>query len=261
MVFLQYNWGKEIIMLLNDNIFRQFKATADAETIGEIHFGLGYTAVTLASGGCGLCYTPKEQSGSCTVFKEKVEYEGKEASLLLERIHDENYLVRCLAIAMVNALNHSYAMSLKDDDGDIMGDLDLTKGSKVAMIGYFGPIITKLEKQGVEVCSYDIGKEIGEEKSFYSWAASEADALILTATSLITNSTEDIFEKLGTIALPSILMGPSTIASPNLYDHLGIHYCAATVPTDVTGILKDIRNGRGTPYLHKHSRKVKLKLV
>ncbi len=248
-------------MLLNDKIFRQFKASAEKETIDEFHLGLGYTAVTLESGGCGLCYTPKEKSGTCTVFKEKVDYEGKRATLLLERIHDDDPLVRCLAIALVNALNYSYALGLDDDEGDIMRDLNLKSGSKVAMIGYFAPIITQLEKQGVKVRSYDIGKEIGEEKSFYSWAASEADALILTATSLITNSTEAIYGKLGTTALPSILMGPSTIASPNLYDHLGIHYCAATVPTDVAGILKDIRNGRGTPYLHRHSRKVKLKLV
>ncbi len=248
-------------MLLNDKILRQFKTSSALETIQEIHLGLGYTAVTLANGGCGLCYTPKEKSGTCTVFKDPMEFEGSPAIILLERIHDENPMIRCLAIALANALNHSFAMGLSDDDGDITSDLNLKKGSKIAMIGSFSPIIAQLEKQGVEVRSYDIGKKIGEEKSFYSWARAEADALILTATSLINNSTEEIFEKLGTISLPSILMGPSTIASPNLYDHLGITYCAATVCTDVPGILKDIRNGRGTPYLHKHSRKVKLKLL
>jgi len=248
-------------MLLNDKIFRQFKTSSAFETIQEIHLGLGYTAVTLTNGNCGLCYTPKEKSGTCTVFKDPMEFEGSPAIILLERIHDDNPTIRCLAIALANALNHSFAMSLPNDDGDIMGDLHLKRGSKLAMIGYFGPIIAQLEKQGVEVRSYDIGKEVGEKKCFYSWARDNADALILTATSLINNSTEDIFEKLGTIELPSILMGPSTIASPNLYDHLGITYCAATIATDVPGILKDIRNGRGTPYLHRHSRKVKLKLL
>jgi len=248
-------------MLLNDNILRQFKTNAALEAIEEIHLGLGYTAVTLANGNCGLCYTPKEKSGTCTVFKDPMEFEKNPAIILLERIHDEDPIIRCLAIALANALNHSYAMGLPNDDGDIMGDLHLKRGSKIAMIGYFGPIIAQLEKQGVEVRSYDIGKEIGKEKSFYSWAKEHADALILTATSLINNSTEAIFEKLGTTTLPSILMGPSTIASPNLYDHLGITYCAATVATDVPGILKDIRNGRGTPYLHRHSKKVMLKLL
>lgn len=250
-----------MFMLLNDNILRQFRTSSALETIDEIHLGLGYTALTLTNGNCGLCYTPKEKSGTCTVFKESTEFEGRPAIQLLERIHDENPLIRCLVIALANALNHSFAMGLDTDDGDVVGDLKLKKGSKVAMIGYFGPIITQLEKQGIEVRPYDIGKEIGKEKGFYSWARAEADGLILTATSLITNSTEEIFEKLGTTSLPSILMGPSTIASPNLYDHLGITYCAATVPTDVPGILKDIRNGRGTLYLHRHSRKVKLKLI
>ncbi|MDY0287637.1 MAG: DUF364 domain-containing protein [Sphaerochaeta sp.] len=248
-------------MLLNDKVFRRFEQSAAQQTISEIHLGLGYSAVTLASGGCGLCYTPKEKGGSCTVFKESVEFEGSPATLLLERIHDDKPLVRCLAIALANALNHTYALGLPDDEGDIAGDLKLKRGSKVAMIGYFAPIIGELEKQGMEVRPYDIGKAVGDEESFYAWAACEADALILTATSLITNSTERIFEMLGTTELPSILMGPSTIACPGLYEHLGIHYCAATVATDVGGILKDIRNGRGTPYLHKHSRKVRLKLL
>jgi len=248
-------------MLLNDKILRQFQTSSALETIEEIHLGLGYTAVTLTNGSCGLCYTPKEKSGTCTVFKDPMEFEGSPSIRLLKRIHDDNPLIRCLAIALANALNQSYALGLPDDDGDISGDLKLKRGSKVAMIGYFAPIIAQLEKQGVEVRSYDIGKGIGEEKGFYDWARAEADALILTATSLINNSTEEIFEKLGTISLPSILMGPSTIASPNLYEHLGITCCAATVPTDVRGILKDIRNGRGTPYLHRHSRKVKLKLL
>ncbi len=248
-------------MLLNDNILRQFRTASTLQTIKEIHLGLGYTALTLANGNCGLCYTPKEISGTCTVFKDPMEFEGSPAIRLLERIHDEDPLIRCLVIALANALNHSFAMSLPNDAGNISVDLHLKKGSKVAMIGYFGPIITQLEKQGIEVRPYDIGKGIGEEKSFYTWARAEADALILSATSLINNSTERIFEKLGTTTLPSILMGPSTIASPNLYDHLGITYCAATVPTDIPGILKDIRNGRGTPYLHRHSKKVKLKLI
>jgi len=247
-------------MLLNEKIFRQFKTSATQEIIKEIHMGLGYTAITLENGSCGLCYTPKEESGTCTVFKENVEFEGQPAILLLERIYDTNTQIRSLAIALANALNHGYARGLADDEGNLMADLQLKSGSKVAMIGYFGPIVNQMEKQGVEIRSFDIGKQIGEEKSFYSWARSEADALILTATSLIYNSTEAIFEKLGTTTLPSILMGPSTIAAPNLYDHLGIAYCAATAVTDIPGVLKDIRNGRGTPYLHKHSRKVKLKL-
>ncbi len=247
-------------MLLNENILRQFKTSSALETIEGIHIGLGYTAVTLTNGNCGLCHTPKAASGMCTIFQDPTDYEGSPAILLLEKIHDDDPMIRCLAIALANALNHTYAMNLCNDDGDVAGDLGLSKGSKVAMIGYFGPILLQLEKQGIEVRSYDIGKAIGEEASFYSWARAEAHALILSATSLITNSTEEIFDKLGTTTLPSILMGPSTIASPNLYDHLGIHYCAATLPTDIPGILKDIRNGRGTPYLHKHSRKVKLKL-
>ncbi len=143
-------------------------------------------------------------------------------------------------------------MNLPDNDREIVRNLKLNTGSKISKIGSFLPIITHQEKQDLEVRPYDIGKGNGEEDSFYSRARGEADDLILTATSLINHSTVGIFEKLGTTTLPSMLTCPSIIASPGLYEYLGIHYCAATVVTNVASILKDIRNGRGTAYLHRH---------
>jgi len=247
-------------MLLNEKIFIHFQNEAKKAVVDQIYLGLGYTCVTLTNGNCGLCYTPKEPSGNCTVFKDPQDYEGNSAELLLDRIHSKKPLDRCLAIAAANALNQNYAITVPEDTADIDVTLHLHSGDQVAMVGYFAPIVEHLKKKGIFVQAFDIGKQVGEEEAFYTWAKANADALVLTATSLITNSTEAVFDKLGFKNIPSVLMGMSTIVAPDLYDHLGIHFCAGVAPVDVPATIKAIRNGRGTPYIHKHTKKILLQL-
>jgi uncharacterized protein len=243
-------------MKMNTYILEALEEEAASSVIDQIHLGLGYTAVTLSDGRCGLCSTWIEKKGSCTLFKEPEEFEGMPAQLLLQKISSEDTVTRTAVIALVNALNYRRAAALKDDEGELFTDLGLHAGSMVAMVGYFAPIVRQLSGIGVSVRAYDIGKEVGSQDEFYQWAREEADALILTATSVISNSTEEVFEHLNGKRLPTVIMGPSAIMIPEIYRDLPITICAGTVPTDIPGTLKAIRNGKGTPVLHRYARKV-----
>jgi uncharacterized protein (DUF4213/DUF364 family) len=248
-------------MVLDQQILTFFQDEAEKSVVDEIHLGLGYTAVTLTDGRCGLCCTLMGNSNSCMVNKNPGEFEKQNALLLLQEIQSEKPLDRTMAIALVNALNATYAANCSDDPKTLEEDLHLAKGSKVAMVGYFDPIVRLLAKDGIEVVAYDIGKKIGSEKEFYCWAKSHADALILTATSLITNSTESVFEHLEGKKIPTVLLGPSTIMRPEIYQGLPVTMLGGTVPVDIPNTLKAIRNGRGTPILHKYARTVRLLLA
>jgi uncharacterized protein (DUF4213/DUF364 family) len=247
-------------MNLNHEILSFFQKEAEQSTVDEIYLGLGYSAVTLSDGRCGLCCTFSGDSTKCTVNKNREDYEKQKASLLLENIQSENLLDRTMAIALVNALNANFASTCPDDPKTLEEDLQLKEGSKVAMVGYFEPIVRQLAKNHIEVVAYDIGKKIGSEKEFYCWAKSHAEALILTATSVITNSTESVFEHMEGKTLPTVLLGPSTIMRPEIYKGLPLSMLGGTVPVDIPNTLKAIRNGRGTPVLHKYARTVRLLL-
>ncbi|AEV27903.1 hypothetical protein SpiGrapes_0039 [Sphaerochaeta pleomorpha str. Grapes] len=247
-------------MDVNQQIFDFFAPEAKNSVIDEIHLGLGYSAITLTDGRCGLCCTFLEHASSCSVNKNPLDYEQQNALMLLQEILSDNLLDRTMAIALVNALNASFAAVCPDDPKTLEKDLHLAKGSKVAMVGYFEPIVRQLGKNGIEVVAYDIGKKIGSEKEFYCWAKNHAEALILTATSVITNSTESVFEHLEGKEIPTVLMGPSTIMQPKIYKDLPISMLSGTVPVDLPNTLKAIRNGRGTPVLHKYARTIRLLL-
>ena len=243
-------------MRLNERIYIRFTEEASSSMIEEIHLGLGYSVVTLSDGRCGLCHTWIDSKDSCTLFKEQADFEGGSALELLQMIHSENRITRSAVIALVNALNQGQAASFPDDTGTLFKDLGLTAGSRLAMVGYFAPVIRRLKEACIEVKAYDIGKGVGDPDEFYGWARDKADAMILTATSVINDSIEGVFSSMGYKEIPTAVMGPSTIMAPELYAHLPVTVLAGTLPLDTAGVLKAIRNGKGTPELLKFSKKV-----
>ena len=247
-------------MDIDNRIHTYFQAEADSLHVENIFLGLGYSAVVLQDGRCGLCYTPKGSGNSCSVNKNKEEYEGYPASKLLWNIKKEDPLGRTMAIALCNALNQDHSFLQDEDDGNLIRDLKLNAGDNVAMIGYFAPIVSYLREHDITVRAYDIGKEVGSEQELYHWAEAESDALILTATSLINSSLEEVLSHFNGKRIPTVLMGPSTIMVKELYRDLPIDLLAGSTVFNRDGVIKSIRNGRGTPYLHKDCKKVHLYL-
>lgn len=243
-------------MQINSYIRDIFTEEAERSIIDEIHLGLGYSAVTLTDGRCGLCSTWIDRKETCTVFKGVMDFEKGRASVLLDLIDEDDMIARTVVIALVNALNAGRAAGSASDTGSLFDDLRLQEGKHLAMIGYFAPVVKKLSDRGVTVHAYDIGKAVGDADEFYRWASAHADAVILSATSVINNSTEEVFERLGFREVPTVIMGPSTIMCPEIYRDLPIGICAGVSVVDREGVLKAIRNGKGTPMLLKHSRKV-----
>jgi uncharacterized protein (DUF4213/DUF364 family) len=128
-------------MILNDNLFNLFKNKAEKIRVDLLCLGLGYTAVVTSDGGIGIAYTYFEDKKSCMLLNEAVDYEDRPASELLEKIKSDATIERSMALALVNALNYQPALQLPEDEhNEIMFEqFKITKGTKVAMVGYFGP--------------------------------------------------------------------------------------------------------------------------
>ena len=121
---------------------------------------------------------------------------------------------------------------------------------------FFGPVIKQLESIGAETVVYDIGKGSGKAEDFYPFLENEADSLILTSTSLLNQSTEDILGYIKNRKIPAVMLGPTTIMEPEIYSHLPVTILAGTVPVDSGRVVQAIRNGKGTPIIQKFARKV-----
>lgn len=128
------------------------------------------------------------------------------------------------------------------------------------MIGFFNPIVKEFEKRGVNVVAYDIGKDIGNEEEFYSFVKNESSALIITATSFINNTFDFVYEKIINYTNPVAVLGPSTIMNEDLYKDTPVSIIGGTYVSNLSGVLKSIRMGKGTPSIHKSSKKIYKKI-
>ena len=79
---------------------------------------------------------------------------------LLEKIKSTHPLERTMALALVNALNYEYALSLPEDKENraLFESFGIGEKTRVAMVGYFAPIAGMLGKMGALLEVIDISK-------------------------------------------------------------------------------------------------------
>jgi uncharacterized protein len=249
------------MMELNKRLYDLFLGQAQNVEIEILGLGLGYTAVTTSDGGIGLSYTYFSDKKSCMVLNHRIDYEGRPAERLLEKIMSETPIEKSMGLALINALNYRTALELPEDaDNSIMFEkFKIGPGCRVAMVGYFGPLVKKFEHEGVSLEILDISRGLGDKKEFYNKLKNWAQVLLLTSTSILNDSTEEILANAGEKA-KTVLLGPSTPMAADAFRHLPVAMLAGTVPVDKENTLKAVRHGMGTPVLHRYSRKVYLTL-
>ena len=243
-------------MLLNDKLSNYFVDKAQKTQIDLLCLGLGYTAVVTTDGGIGMAYTYFEDKTSCMALNEAIDYEGRTAADLLEKIRSKHPLERSMALALVNALNYANALKLAEDKDNaiLFKKFRLEPDTNVAMVGYFGPLVKRLEGNKIPLEILDVSRGLGDRDDFYQKLSKWADVLLLTSTSILNNTTEEILSHLHE-KVKVALLGPSTPMVSEAFAHLPVHMLAGTVPLDKDNIIKAGRHGMGTPVLHRFSRK------
>jgi hypothetical protein len=248
-------------MDLNQRFYDTFQDQAAQVNVDILSLGLSYTAVTISTGGMGLAYTYLDNGKSCCQALDGTQYEGRPAIDMLQTILDFDPLKRSIGLALINALNHEKALTLPEDaDNSLLFDmLDVRQGTRVAMVGYFGPLIKVFKDRGAVLEVIDQTRKIGDKQEFNAKLRDWADVLFLTSTSLLNQSTEEILNNVSA-SVRTVMLGPSTPMVPEAFAHLPVSMLAGTVPVDKENVLQAVRNGAGTRIIQRHSRKVYTKL-
>ena len=243
-------------MEINKRLYNIFIEKARQVEVDIVSIGLGYTAVTTSDGGIGLAYTYFQDKTSCVLLNRAVDYENRPSAELLQCINSENTIERSMALALVNALNYDQALQQPEDSKNeiLFKEFNIGKGTRVAMVGYFGPLVGVLKQRRVNLEILDESRKLGQENEFYKKLANWADVLFLTSTSILNNTAESILGH-AHADIKTVMLGPSTPMIGEAFSHLPVHMLAGTVPLEKEKILKAIRHGMGTPVLHRYSRK------
>lgn len=247
-------------MQLDQNLQDAVSEKADQVKVDMVCLGLGYTAVTTINGHIGIAYTYFEHKTGCSLIQDYQNYEGRPASNLLERITTDNPLERSMALALINALNQERIAHLPPDkDNRILFDiLKIGQGTKVAMVGFFKPLVNILEAKGAIVEIIDEFRSLGNKEVFFQKLNNWADAALVTSTSILNRTFEEIMANMDSKVRVAML-GPSTPIIPSAFSsYPQVKALAGIAPMEPGPILKAVRHGLGTPHLHRHSKKVTL---
>jgi uncharacterized protein (DUF4213/DUF364 family) len=251
------------MMQLNDRLYDAVADKAREVTVDHLCMGLGYTAVMTSDNGMGLAYTYFDVNAGCTLVDGYQDFEGRPATDLLALMKSETYLERSMALALVNALSSAEIGHLPPDTDNrgLFDALAIGPAVKVAMVGYIKPIVRLLESMHAKVEIIDNFRGMGDQEDFFNKLSHWADAALITSTAILNNSLEEILDHLGD-HVRAALLGPSTPMAADVFSKWpNVRALAGIAPMEKDAVLKAVRHGLGTPYLHRHCKKITLLLA
>ncbi len=175
----------------------------------------------------------------------------------IQEINLSDYKHRVLANAYLNAkINISLQASGANED--IIEVVDFTKYRIITMIGYFKPVVEKLDKAGINLNIFDLkhgDKRIIKQDKLPEYTA-KSDCIILTATTLANNTFYDIVNntKDGT---EIFILGPSSVMHEDIFKYKNISTVfGLTFRLFDYRILDIIKNDEGTRKFIRLSEKI-----
>ena len=246
--------------MIVERITRLLGAEARSTRIADVRIGLGYTGVLTESGSAGVAYTPREELGrGCSVRSAGRPLAGRDAAELLACLTSANALERAVGLATANALIGTHEVT-NAFEGDVLDVLALKPGDRVGMVGYFGPLVPRVESQVASLTVFERGR---------GWTAGVQPAeravdllpsctvALITSTTLITESLDTLLEAAARCRIVALL-GPSTPLLPGAFTGTPATWLSGIRVTHPKEVLRVVSEGGGTREFSPYVRKVNL---
>jgi uncharacterized protein len=242
------------------DLYQHILPEAKNRRIIDLRIGLGYIGVRLDNYSTGIAAVLFDAlPHGCTVVSAAGSVAGSPAADLLQYlIGGKNPLEIAMGLATANAL---IGQLPKDavDDREATTYLHLQKGVKVAMVGLFAPLVSRIRNTGAELTIIERNPErielLGDTEK--NDALKACDVAIITATTLINNTFEETINLLGRPRAVAI-MGPSTPLLPVIFHDTPVTHLGGVNVADSFRVMQIISEGGGTPALRPYLRFVNL---
>lgn len=177
------------------------KIATKAKNIGPdikvkaVYIGLSYCLTVLENGNSGLSYVFKDDLlTGCNIGLPKRPLAGSMAGELLD-FAGSGSLANSISLSVANAL---FAPHVDPANyGDFIEYFEIKAGTKVGMVGHFGPLEPIIRKQGANLVIFDLHpapfSQVVDAKDI-PHLLPDCDVAILTATSIINETVEDLFQ-------------------------------------------------------------------
>ncbi len=246
---------------VEDRLIHLLGDAARERTVERACIGLGYMALVLDDGSAGLAYTfRREARGGCTLDMKLRPLAGQRASDILPMLVSDNLIEAGLGLACANALIGSPRTGVVEKD--ILEHVDVRPEDDVAMVGYFGPLVSVLRARARSLAVFE-RRDVEQEGVL---PASEAvsrlpgcDVAIITATSIINHTIDDLLRSASS-ARQVVVLGASTPLIAEAFEGTPVTLLSGAIPRDTARILEVLSEAGGMQIFGRYVRKVNIEI-
>ena len=223
--------------------------------VEEVRVGLGYVGVMLEVGRIGVAAVLRnELRPGCSTIGKAGTLAGSSASHLLALLTTgSNPLEKALGLATANAL---LSPDAGGEEQDSIALMHLSAEDRVAMVGYFGPLVQRIRKTGATLKIIEKDSQRTEEilsRTERDTILRECSVAIITATSILNNTMEEILNALKGARHVTIL-GPSTPLCEEAFARTPVTHLGGSAIRDPHKVMQIISEGGGTPHMRPYLR-------
>ncbi len=232
---------------ISQRLYEYLSSMGDRLEIEDVRIGLGYAGVELKGNKLGLAAVLRhELAPGCSTLDAAGTLKGLRASKLLKYLVDgKNPLDKALGLATANAI---ICPEASKEEQDTLGLMSLTARDRVAMVGYFGPLVERIKKTGADlfIIERDPARiEVVDNKT-KDKKLRNCTVAIITATSILNNTMEETLGKLGNPRHVAIL-GPSTPMIVDVFQGTPVTHLGGSAILNIHKVMQIISEGGGTP--------------
>lgn len=240
---------------ISRRIAERLSESAGNLQVDEVRVGLGYVGVMLEGGGMGVAAVLRnELRPGCSTIGKAGTLAGSNASDVLALLTTGgNPLEKALGLATANALLSTDAGGAEQDSIALM---HLSAEDRVAMVGYFGPLVQRIRETGATLRIIEKDSQRTEEilsRTERDTILGECSVAIITATSILNNTMEEILNALKGTRHVTIL-GPSTPLCEEAFAGTPVTHLGGSAIRDPRKVMQIISEGGGTPHMRPYLR-------
>jgi uncharacterized protein (DUF4213/DUF364 family) len=244
---------------LVDNLIAEIPSAAASVCVRDIEIGSRYLGLVLENGACGLCHNMSPPGWQDRLLELKSTFEGRPAGEAAKYLRSPDLVLSALGLAAVNAaINNSITHF---SEGDVLEDIKFNPDDKVAMVGFFAPLVPKIKSAVSRFDVFDLRYKAPEvvPQSKQAEILERASVVIVTATSLV-NKTADKVLSFAKAAREICFLGPSQPLAPEPFRKRGVTLISGVQVVDVNRAFEIISAGGGTRELKDTMRKLNIRL-
>ncbi len=235
-------------------------STTTEHRVADLRFGARYTAAMLDDGRAGLAYTYRPTGvADAAPPADAPALTGLTTTDVLAYLESDDGLKRSAALAVANALINQNIGG--EREADLLHFLSVGFLDRVAMVGYFAPLIAPIQKRVRELLIFERGSHgidgVRPVDDAFAELPSCQVALIASSALVIGDLVRLLEAAQGCREIA--LVGPSTPLAPTVFSPYKVTLLSGVVVADPPAVLKTVSEGGGVQAFGDRVRKVNLR--